>query len=163
MSVVAGKVYDDRIVMAADSIIVKGGWGKRSGFSKLVNINDMIIGGTGTAEELSLFFRFAQTHRPETPTEKDVLSFVVEFATWKRDYSINTIENTYLLGISGHLFLLDKMFVNEVLDFEAIGAGEDFANAALFLGHTPEEAVKVACELCCYVSEPIEQYVMNRR
>lgn len=59
MSVIAGKVYNDKIVVAADSIVVKG-WSKRTGnFAKLLEINDMIIGGTGSAEELSLFFRFA--------------------------------------------------------------------------------------------------------
>ena len=26
---------------------------------------------------------------------------------------------------------------------------------ALYLGHTPREAVKVSCDLCCYVAEPI--------
>jgi len=54
------------------------------------------------------------------------------------------------------------MFINEIKDFAAIGAGEDFANAALYLGHSPEEAVKVACELCCFVSEPIVKYKMKR-
>jgi hypothetical protein len=54
------------------------------------------------------------------------------------------------------------MFINEIKDFAAVGAGEDFANAALYLGHSPEEAVKVACELCCFVSEPIIKYKMKR-
>ena len=90
MSVIAGKVYNDKIIIAADSILVKG-WSKRTGnFAKLLEINDMIIGGTGTAEELSLFFRFAQTHKPESATEKDVLAFATEFANWKQtNYTIS--------------------------------------------------------------------------
>lgn len=161
MSVIAGRVYDEKIVVAADSIITRG-WSKRTGFSKLACINDMIIGSSGTAEELSLFFRFAQTHKPETPTEKDVLAFIVEFANWKKDYGNGNIDNTYLLAAGGHLFQVESMFVSEIQNFGAIGAGEDFANAALYLGHSPEEAVKVACELCCYVSEPIMRYEMPR-
>ena len=47
------------------------------------------------------------------------------------------------------------MHVEEIDDFAAIGAGRDYAYAALYLGATPKEAVEVACELSCYVSEPI--------
>lgn len=161
MSVIAGKVYSDKIIMAADSIIVRG-WSKRTNFSKIATINDMIIGGSGTAEEQSLFFRFAQTHKPESSTEKDVLTFIVEFANWKKDYGSGSVDNSYLIAINGHLFLIEHMFVREIFDYEAIGAGEDYAIAALYLGHTPVEAVKVACELCCYVSEPIITYEMKR-
>ena len=164
MSVIAGKVYNDKIVVAADSIVVKG-WSKRTGnFAKLLEINDMIIGGTGSAEELSLFFRFAQTHKPESATEKDVLAFATEFANWKQtNYNNNSfLKNMYLIAYDGHLFEIANMFINEVKDFAAIGAGEDFANAALYLDHSPEDAVKVACELCCYVSEPIVKYKMKR-
>ena len=164
MSVIAGKVYNDKVVIAADSIVVKG-WSKRTGnFAKLLEINDMIIGGTGSAEELSLFFRFAQTHKPESATEKDVLAFATEFANWKQTNYNNSsfLKNTYLIAYDGHLFEIANMFINEIKDFAAIGAGEDFANAALYLGHSPEEAVKVACELCCFVSEPIIKYKMKR-
>jgi ATP-dependent protease HslVU (ClpYQ) peptidase subunit len=164
MSVIAGKVYNDKIVIAADSIVVKG-WSKRTGnFAKLLEINNMIIGGTGSAEELSLFFRFAQTHKPESATEKDILVFATEFANWKQtNYNNNSfLKNTYLIAYDGHLFEIANMFINEIKDFAAIGAGEDFANAALYLGHSPEEAVKVACELCCFVSEPIIKYKMKR-
>lgn len=164
MSVIAGKVYNDKIVIAADSIIIKG-WSKRTNiFGKLANINDMIIGGTGTAEEISLFFRFAQTHKPENATEKDMLTFITEFVSWKKtNYNDSDfLHNMYLIAYKNHLFVIENMFINEVKDFMAIGAGEDFANAALYLGHSPEEAVKVACELSCLVSEPIIKYEMEK-
>jgi hypothetical protein len=74
----------------------------------------------------------------------------------------SNIENVYLLIYDGHLFEIDRMFVHEVSDYIAIGAGEDFANAALYLGHTPQEAVKVACDLSCYVCEPIVEYKMTK-
>jgi len=92
------------------------------------------------------------------------LAFATEFASWKQtNYNNNTfLRNTYLIAYNGHLFEIDNMFVYEIKDFSAIGAGEDFANAALYLGHSPEEAVKVACELCCFVSEPIIKYKMKR-
>lgn len=163
MSVVAAKVYNDKIVMAADSIIVKGCSKRNTGFAKIAEINDMIIGSVGAAEETSLMWHYMQTHKPASCLDKDILTFVVEFIQWKRNLVGNgDIDNTYLLIYQGHLFYIQNMFVYEVSDYSAIGAGEDFANAALYLGHEPKEAVKVACELSCYVCEPIVEYSMNK-
>ena len=53
------------------------------------------------------------------------------------------------------MFSVNDMFVREIKDYFAMGAGEDFATAALYLGHSPEEAVKTACEISCFVAEPI--------
>ena len=162
MSVVAGKIYEDKLVVAADSIVVRG-WSKRTdNFSKLVSINDMIIGGTGSAEEISLLVHFAKTHRPETASERDVLEFIVEFSKWKKDYGDAAINNEYMIACGGHLFRVSNMFVVEVHNYDAIGAGEDFANAALYLGHDAVDAVKVACNLCCFVAEPVISFEMKR-
>lgn len=161
MSVIAGKVYADKIVIAADSIVIRG-WSKKTNFSKLLQVNDMIIGGVGDATEFSLFIRFAQTHKPETANEKDILAFIVEFSKWKNDYKSGTLENAYLLIFNKHLFSIEGIYVQEINEYEAFGAGEDYANAAMYLGHTPKEAVKAACELCCFVAEPIVEYEIER-
>ena len=122
----------------------------------------MIVGGCGYAEEISLLWHYMRTHKPESATEKDILDYFVEFSKWKKDYSGNgSITNTYLLAYQGHLFEVEHMFVYEIKDYIAIGAGRDFANAALYLGHSPKKAVKVACELSCYVAEPVIQYEMD--
>ena len=159
MSVIAAKVYADRITVAADSILTNG-WAKRnSNFSKISNINGMIVGSTGTAQEVSLMWHYMDTHRPASATEKDVLNFIVEFANWKNGFGAGScVDNTYLMAFDGHLFEIERMFVHEVKDYIAVGAGEDFANAALYLGHTPREAVKVACDLSCFVCEPIVEF-----
>ena len=164
MSVVAAKVYTDKVVIAADSIIVRG-WSKRNtNFAKIAEINGMIVGGCGEAQESSLLWRYMQTHQPESSSEKDVLEFIVEFAKWKRELiGDSTICNTYLMVFDGHLFEIESMFVHEVKDYIAIGAGEDFATAALHLGHSPRDAVKVACDLSCYVCEPVITYEMPRK
>lgn len=162
MSVIAAKVYNDKIVMAADSIITNG-WSKRTNnFSKIVEINGMIAGATGTAQEASLMWHYMQTHKPASPSEKDMLTFIVEFAQWKSSIAGSDVANSYLFAYQGHLFEIESMLVCEVSDYAAIGAGEDYANTALHLGHAPHEAVKVACELCCFVCEPIVEYSMKR-
>ena len=163
MSVVCAKVYDDRIEIAADSIIVYG-WSKetKGDFSKLVKINEMIIGGTGNCDELSLLLHFAKTHKPETPTESGLLSFVAEFSKWKREYyNDSSIFNTYIVVFEEKVFRIEKFFVREIKSYTAIGAGEDFANAAMYLNHSPREAVKVACDLSCFVAEPIIEEVIK--
>ena len=50
MSVVAAKVYKEKIVMAADSILVYGDTKINKNFSKIVKINDMIMGAVGSAQ-----------------------------------------------------------------------------------------------------------------
>ena len=133
MSVVAARVYKDKIVMAADSIIVRG-WSKRTDHDivKINEINGMIVGGTGYAQELSLMWQYMTTHKPATATEKDVLTFVVEFSRWKRELIGNgSVDNTYLMAYDGHLFQIEDMLVYEVSEYSAVGAGQDFANAVL--------------------------------
>ena len=164
MSVVAARVYKDKIVMAADSIIVRG-WSKRTDHDivKINEINGMIVGGTGYAQELSLMWQYMATHKPASATEKDVLSFIVEFSQWKRNLIGNgNVDNTYLMAYDGHLFQIEEMLVYEVSEYSAVGAGQDFANAVLYLGNSPRDAVKVACELSCFVAEPIIEYAMQR-
>ena len=163
MSVVAAKVYADRVTMAADSIMIKG-WSKtNNNFVKINEINDMIVGGCGLSQEISLMWHYMTTHKPASATERNILDFIVEFSKWKRDLTGDgTVQDTYLIIFEGHLFEINDMFVFEIKDYAAVGAGEDFANAALHLGHTPKEAVKVACDLCCYVCEPIIEYSMSK-
>lgn len=103
-----------------------------------------------------------QTHRPAEATEKSILEFIIEFSTWKNNQiSSSTVDNTYLMAYDGKLFYINNMFVYEISEYQAIGAGEDFANAALYLGHSPREAVKVACDLSCMVAEPILELTMD--
>lgn len=163
MSVVAAKVYADRVTMAADSIMTKG-WSKtNNNFVKINEINDMIVGGCGLSQEISLMWHYMTTHKPASATERNILDFIVEFSKWKRDLTGDgAVQDTYLIIFEGHLFEINDMFVFEIKDYAAVGAGEDFANAALHLGHTPKEAVKVACDLCCYVCEPIIEYSMSK-
>lgn len=161
MSVVAARVHDRKIVVASDSIIMRG-ISKRNNLTKLESINGMIVGGTGTAEELTYMWQYMNTHQPASSSERDILDFVIEFSRWKNDMvGSPVVENEYVMAYQGRLFMISLMYVKEIRDFVAIGAGEDFANVALYLGHTPEEAVEVACSLSCYVSGPVVRYEME--
>lgn len=165
MSVIAAKVYNDRIEMSADSIIVSGSrsethYGKHT---KIKKINGMVIGTSGLCEEEGLMWMYAQNHSPLGATEKDILEFFVEFVQWKAmKSSCPDLSNEYLIAYKDKLFHVQKYLVLEVDKYASIGAGADFALAALYLDHDAATAVKVACDLCCYVSEPITTYVLEK-
>lgn len=159
MSVVVCKVSKDKIEMASDSIAVKG-WTKinnaQNKIVKMMKYNDMIIGGCGDSDEISLLFHYMKTHTIENMDEKGVLDFIIEFRRWKNDFTgNNALNNPYIIAYKGKAFAIEGMLVFPIDDFYAIGAGEDYASGALFMGATPKEAVKAACELCAMVCEPI--------
>ena len=165
MSVVAVRVYDDKIEMSADSIIVCGSRQELfyGNHTKLNQINGMIIGTSGSCEEGGLMWMYAQNHRPIAATERDVLEFFVEFVNWKKDKSSSSVlNNHYLLAFDGKVFHIQNYMVLEVDKYAAIGAGSDYALAALYLGSSAEKAAKVACDLSCYVAEPIITYTMTK-
>lgn len=163
MSVIAAKVYCDHIEVAADSLLIRGEDMKSMGsFSKIESINDMIIGTSGYAREGAFMWQFAKTHKPASPTERDVLEFVIEFSKVKREWcGESSIENQYIIAYQGSLFVVEGCFVCQIKDYVAIGSGMYFATAALYLGKSAREAVDVACHLNCYVSEPIVSYEMK--
>ena len=166
MSVVVVKNYKDKIVMASDSIAVNG-WSKipnaENKFAKMQKINDMIIGGVGSAEETSLFFHYMKTHTIESVDEKSVLDFILEFRRWKQDLTNNnSFDNSYILAFKGSCFYIERMLIIPIDDYFSIGAGRDFSNGAMYMGATPKEAVKASCELCAMVCEPVIEEILMK-
>ena len=165
MSVVAVKVYEKSIIMSADSIIVHGEADKTPiGKGKLFDINGMIIGTSGWASEGVYLSLYAENHTPLSATERDVMKFFAEFGAWKvKEFGESCkIENQYLIAYKGKCFNVGGGYVAEVNDYFAIGYGHQYSEAALYLGHSPQEAVKVACDLCCFVDGPIVTKTMER-
>ena len=80
-----------------------------------------------------------------------------EFSNWKKGKAEKSgLDNSYLIGFEGKVFSVNGWFIQEVITYEAIGAGMDYALAALYLEKSAEEAVKVACELSIFCEEPIQ-------
>lgn len=164
MSVIAAKVYDNRIEIAADSIIMKDDL-KKTNFVKLRNYsNNIVCGGCGSAEELSLFFEFiSNISQQVNVTTQTILNHLHDFSRYKEHYTgVAQIDNCYLIIVDNKLFEVDGFFVQEVNDYTAIGEGEPYALTALYLGQNPIDAVKTTCELCCHVSLPVVYYVVNK-
>ena len=165
MSVVVATVRPNKITIAADSGCYLG-WSitptRNMKISKLEKVNGMILGGVGFAEENQLFFDYMKTHILDVVDPEHIRTFIKEFANYKAELGLDkTINNEYLLAAKGKCYCIQGMFVSEVLDSWAIGAGADYANGALYMNATAEKAVEAAIALCAFVggavvSETIE-------
>ena len=165
MSVVAVKLYEKSIIMSADSIIVHGEADKIPvGKGKIFDVNNMIIGTSGWASEGVYLSLYTENHTPLDATEREIAKFIAEFAMWKnKEFGESCkIENQYLIAYKGKCFYVNAGYIAEVNDYFAIGYGHQYCEAALHLGHSPQEAVKVACHLCCYVDGPVVTKTMER-
>ena len=160
MSVVACKILPDGYEIASDSISVRA-WtqskGENTKFSKLFEENDLVIGSVGYAEESSMLQIYCRTRKPTAATESALLEFMSEFSGWKKDkVGKSGLDNAYLVGFREKVFSINGWFIQEVIKYEAIGAGMDYALAALYLERSAFDAVKVACELSIFCEEPIQ-------
>lgn len=166
MTVVAARKYADRIEFAADSIITRGSTqisDRTIDAPKLFQQNGLTIGLTGALAEGSLMQIFTRNHKPASATLEGVIDFLFEFEGWVRNRDSGfTIGNAYLIGFEGKLFRTYARFdVFEISEFEAIGAGQDFAITAMHLEKTPTEAVTIACTLSVWCSLPVSTMVVN--
>ena len=159
MSVVACRVTKEGYEIAADSITVRGHTqtrGQNTSHSKLFEVNDLVVGAVGSAEESSLLRLYVLTRKPAAATEQALLEFLSEFSEWKNKKANHArIENSYLIGFEGKVFAVEHWLIEEVLTYEAIGAGMDFALAALHLGHSAQKSVETAIELSIFCESPV--------
>lgn len=165
MSVVAVKISDEKIVIASDSIMVQGYTQEKNkdGYSKLSAVNGMVIGSVGSAAESGLMQVFALTHKPSYSDENGILNYITEFCEWKKSKTGEfKLENHYLIVFDKKVFYVENYFVKEIVTYGAIGAGRDYALAALYLNNDVETSVGVACELCIYCERPIIQFTVDK-
>jgi ATP-dependent protease HslVU (ClpYQ) peptidase subunit len=156
MSVVAVKVTDEKITIGADSIIAYGWTQEKDKLAKLEEVNNMVIGSVGMAQEGALFRVFCRTRKPREATDEAIVDFMSEFQDWLKDKTGETeIQNGYILVFNKKVFNIEGFYVKEVVDYSAIGAGMDFALSALYLGNSVKESIKAACHLSVYCEKPI--------
>jgi ATP-dependent protease HslVU (ClpYQ) peptidase subunit len=164
MSVVAVKVTEDEIVIGADSILVTGFTQQKDKLAKLNQVNDMIIGDVGDAQEGSLFLLFVKTRKPREASEDGMLEFFSDFQDWmKQKTELSEIENSYIIIYQKKVFLVEGFYIKEIKDYTAIGAGMDYALTALHLGHSVKKSIEVACELSIYCEKPINIIKISKR
>jgi len=158
MSVVAVRKKGGNITIGADSIRITG-WGtqEKDKLAKLFRVsNDMIVGTVGSAAIHSLFREFLKNHLPKSNSEYGWTTLMSEFSSY-----LNDLKNAPKLETSAFLvvhkqkvYFIDSYFVREINDYYAIGAGMDYALAALYLGASVKEAIETACHLSIFCEKP---------
>ena len=166
MSVVVATVDSNKITIAADSGCYMG-WNitptKNVDITKLERVNDIVLGGVGLAEENQLFFDYMKTHILDVVDPEHIRIFLKEFSAYKAELGLcKSVENSYLLAAKGKCYYINGMFVCEVLSSWAIGAGASYANGALYMNASAEEAVRAAIALCAFVDGKVISYTMGK-
>jgi ATP-dependent protease HslVU (ClpYQ) peptidase subunit len=159
MSVVAVRKNGSKVTIGADSIRITG-WGtqEKDKLAKLFRIsNDMIVGAVGGAAVNSLFREFLTNHLPRENTEYGWTVLMGEFANHLNDLknAPKFEESAFIVVHKQKVFFLGGYFVREVCDYYAIGAGMDYALAALYMGASVEEAIEAACHLSIFCEKPV--------
>ena len=163
MSVVAVKVTDEKIEIGADSILVYGNTQEKHKLSKIEEVNGMIIGSVGSAQEGALFRMYSRTRKPRSADCESIVDFISDFHDWMKEKTgDNELGNDHLLVFEKKVFAINGYYVKEVDDYDAIGAGMDFALSALYLGKSCRDSIKASCHLSVYCEEPINMFEVKK-
>ncbi len=159
MSVVAVRKENGRITIGADSIRISG-WGtqEKDKLAKLFRVSkEMLLGAVGNCATSSLFRNFLENHLPKINDEYGWTLLMKEFAGYLSEVkSAPKFEDSIFIAVyRSKIFFLGGYFVREVKDYYAIGAGMDYALAALYLGASVEKAIRTACELSIFCEGPV--------
>lgn len=152
MSIVACQIKKDYIEISADQQVTWGdsykevtGMNYPENSSKLFEVNNMIIGGSGNTQEFSFLRLFAKNHRPAKADINSVLEYLVEFSDWVRKKDSNfKLSNCLILVFDGKVFETIHLEVREVKDYTATGSGMFLALGAMEMGADTKKAVDVA-------------------
>jgi len=164
MSVVAVRVEKNKITIGADSILVNGYTQEKDKLAKLFQNEWMVVGDVGEAQEGALFQIFSKTRKPRESSVDAITEYLFDFFQWKREKTdSDKLENSYIIIFESKAFLVEGFYVKEIVDYVAIGAGMDFALAALYLGSSVQDAIKTACHLSILCEEPINIIEVDKK
>jgi ATP-dependent protease HslVU (ClpYQ) peptidase subunit len=161
MTVIAARKYHDKIVMAADSFIGNDevNYNHQCSTPKMFDTGECVIGLTGSADDASLLRIFSKTHKlGDRVDQSRVMDWLMEYAEWKKSKVGEWgFKSWILLAHKSGLYVCYGISCHEVDEFASIGAGQDFANTALYLGKSPSEAAKIACRISNKCAEPVTE------
>lgn len=87
MSIVIAKVYDDKIVVAADShasVDLENIDHEEGNIKKLIQIDDVIIGASGDLYEVQRLFHYFKIEHPQLLSQDDLQKFIYAFIEYKK-------------------------------------------------------------------------------
>jgi len=169
MSVAAVKISDGKIYIGADSQLTleDGTYKKEIENVKIWQGNGITVAVAGEIYEFSLFIIYCKKNNPLHATDASIFKFFTNFVKWKNkklrkeEFSLDC---SYLFVFDKKVFLIDvDFYIKEITTWQAIGGGMTYAEAALYLGHSLEESLRVACRLSPECEEPITIYCVEKQ
>lgn len=163
MTVIAAKVFNDKIEMSCDSAGTRG-WHSRNNFmpSKVIKGQDFLVGLCGSATLITFLHMFSKNHPIGDGEEAAVIDWIVEFLEFikKKTGSWHNTKNSDQLIIAhkSGLYTIENWAPIKVKDWHAIGSGFEYAESAFYLGHNTEKAVEVANNFCFGCGGDIETF-----
>jgi ATP-dependent protease HslVU (ClpYQ) peptidase subunit len=156
MSVAIVKIYNDKIVLGADSIITNGDRQRKEKKAKIRKSTESIsFACAGYLRETELFNVYCKSHTPTRNDYESIIDFFYEFSGWlKKKIDDSSVNNQYIFVYDNKAYSFYDYNVEVIEDYYCIGAGEDFAYASMYYGKTVEESIKCACELSIYCELP---------
>lgn len=157
MTVIAVDVRGEDIVIGADSQITYGYHMRVDNPPKLIRSKTgVILAGTGAAEGNALMRLYLENNRPREASEYAVTEFITDFRKWAHDRAKDpNLATQFLLAVDGVAYEIHDYYIALVTTFKAMGAGLEYAEAAMYLGQTVEQAIRAACHLSTACNEPI--------
>jgi len=149
MTAIAAKVYPGRIVMACDSRMSRGYHGKDTGYPrKIIRGSDFLVGVSGSAIVVPLLAAYAKNHSIGEGGDIRIAEWCFEFLEFCKKYTGDWKQDaTLLLAHKSGLYGIEDWLPLPVADWEAVGSGFMHAEAALYMGADPVEAVEVAIKM----------------
>ena len=168
MSVVAVKIYKDRIEMGCDSQVTYGEYKediqKRYGLGKILDINSMLIGYVGFLGEGQRMMLYAMKTKPAGNRISDIIEWFLGFVDdcKKKDFEFKPFNNWILVYRQKVFQISDDLDVFEVKNYCAMGCGKFHAIPLLEMGMSIREAIEMSCKLDIYCSKPVKIYSVSK-
>ena len=165
MSVVATVITENAIYLGADSAVTYGEHTQISHPSSKVFVEgDIIVGGVGDPDHVTLFRTFLQENPPQEPTLIELVEMFQDFRQYVSDHGtsiqdqVGNYKSQFHLIMNGTAWVIDGYFIRQIESYEAVGEGEDYARSALYLGHDIVDALDVACKFNIFCEYPLWIY-----
>jgi len=161
MTTIVCKVEKNNVILLADSLITESERFNKMKSSlkinKIYKLDEFRIAFAGDMMYTHIIKEFLSQHIQELITGNDFeLKVVAEIKKTIQNYIGSSLPSyTELSGIFTYQnrafeFDIESGALFEINDFQALGTGAIYALTALHLGHSPQEALEIACKLDPY-------------
>lgn len=171
MTAIAVRIYEEKIEISADSMISfswwdkveKSGWASIKDFSKLYQVNDMVVWFSWSVEDALVISEWMKTNLPKGSTIDYIESYILSvYAHLKSRNTARVPKLQLILIYNDKVFYAWDYLIYEVWEYEAIGSWMHYCRTAMYLWCDTKKAVSVACEFAWGVGGDIKRIVIDK-